>query len=440
MDIIIKNAEDKKLFFTYLRKELEKRWELYYPGISKHYAVNNNVSKTQYMMMDLIRENIPGVNQLTPDDLIYICHTAVLEYWSLWLMSDKNQQKTIRQFVSEKYASELLGTKADEEMIRPWLRTAEKYLFVSKWEQRNIQKQRENLKIKRGEYSCIFLRFLELYRTPSGPNHPGSLEKMVHLLYDTKRFFAVTANKKSTNDLEEAYFELDKVLQNISEIKNNREYVIACMQIRDFEAYNRCILMANLANYMDSKCMSTQNGIPELIKAYSFCMDFSEKEEGSLGGAYISPFVMYSDTYVKQAYKPKANVSLADHVLYMTRARYIAARALVMYLNCFPVEEQPSWTDDDFDAAAQFLKNDYKIEELLKPLNLKKSKGATRNVYDYIRYLYKDRRNNIEQRGTLFRELRKEEEERKKERKKHQKESSVNRSRKKKRDSENPLE
>jgi len=367
----------------------------------------NHVMIMQYVMYFFMEFCIPETKNLTYFDRAYVWDTAVLEYWTYWLKNDQNNHQNINCFVVEKYNPDIDEHNVDSDRTRSLRNVAKNYLSVCPWESASIRKQeerasKENKRLNSREFSYEFLRFISLCETKPSENNTGSLRKLVKLLYGGKEFFQVISNKKTTDDLEQAYTQLDNVLRDISKIENDREFVIACMQIRDFEVYNRCIFMGRLAKYMDEKRMSTQNEIPLPLKTFITCFEFGDNEANKLGGSFVSPFVMYSDTYIQQAYKPIKGVSLEEHSQYITTARYVAARAFHLCLKFFPVKDQPSWEENDFRTVAYFLRNKYNIEELLRPLDLKKSK-TSRNVYDYIRFLYHDPQNKARQKGMEFR-------------------------------------
>lgn len=323
---------------------------------------------------------------------------AVALYLEGWLDQGETARQTIYSFAAEKYHPEKRNTHhSPPDDRRKVLERAAFYIATTQELRKNqLQNEKEQWKQEQNQsdqpekkpcedgkdsnlqlpgrghkYSFVELRTFDVYAE-------GSLD-VFRLLVQRKELMTSTADKGSYEKLAAAYKRYDKLFVNARKSETDREYVIACMQIRKMEAVYRFHLAAKLAEYATANNLKIRDLINDSAKA--------------IWGRYLSdawlrpqdPFpindpydVLHYDRVIECVLQTE---SVAERA-YCWRSALIDVFDFMNLLK--PIKEQASWTDADFSEAAKFFRNDYPVVEHYVPVTVQENdrKAYFKNIQD----------------------------------------------------------
>lgn len=328
----------------------------------------------------------------------YIINAVTFDYLIRWLDNDRNAAQTINNFAMNKYicVSDWKQKKNCGNTplldIDAGLRRAEKRLID------NLQAQIQQCKdaglpykefpefdsTNKKRYGFLELRYMDAYRE-------GYLETE-KLLFERKNVLKIE-NKTGKNDaLRNAYDDLNRLLDNIRNNnpfnksgkqnieKSTVEFVVSCMQFYLYETSYRFVLMAKIAQYMETYNLPIYHPAISSIRFYILNLP---KENCPIT---FTPFIHYNNFFkCERCYFEPFPIQCELEVQAM---RILLQDAIDEYCYYNPVKELHSWKQSDFHDAAKFLVDDNHILDSLKNLDLKIPDGKSKSVYDYIRDLY----------------------------------------------------
>jgi len=226
------------------------------------------------------------------------------------------------------------------------------------------------------KYSFVELRTFDVYVA-------GNLD-VFRLLVQRKELMTSTADKGSYEKLAAAYKRYDELFVNARKSETDREYVIACMQIRKMESAYRFHLAAKLAEYATENNLKTRDLINDSAKA--------------IWGRYLSdawlrpqdPFPIndsYDVLHYDRAIECVLRTESVAERAYCWRSALIDVFDFMNLLK--PIKEQAPWTDADFSEAAKFFRNDYPVVERYVPVTVQGNdrKAYFKNIQDIYKML-----------------------------------------------------
>ena len=321
---------------------------------------------------------------------------AVAVYLEAWLDGDETSRQTIHSFAIEKYCPkrrrESFAYPPDDRrksleraayMINTMqgLRIEQLKIERERWEQdQRDGKTYEDGKIvsiqrpRRGyQYSFAELRTFDLYSN-------GYLE-VFRLLSQYQEVMSNTADKGSCVTLAIAYERYDMLFENATVLSSDKEYVVACMQIRKTESAYRFHLAAKLAKYIMDHHLRVDDLMTDSAKAiwgrYLSEAVFRPQDPFPLNEPYD---VLYYDRKIECALQEECVMERA----FCWRSAFIDVLDFMNLLK--PIKKQAPWTAADFSAAARFFRNDFPVIESYVPVDVPQDRKA---YFKNIQSIYK---------------------------------------------------
>ena len=236
-------------------------------------------------------------------------------------------------------------------------------------------------------YSFVELRTFDLYID-------GNLY-VFKMLAQRKEAMTSKADKGSYETLAGAYERYDRLFEDAKKLTSDKEYVVACMQIRKLESAYRFHLIAKLAKFiMDNQLQSSdiieqaavkdiwgRHLAPDLVRGYLEAAKSSKLEKLMSVPLIDEPYdIMYYNRKIAWAFVPEydANKAISWRCMLVNILRFM--------LELCPPDKQASWTDADFSAAAQFFRNDYPVIESYVPMTVPQDR---KTYFKNIQSIYK---------------------------------------------------
>ena len=348
------------------------------------------------------------------DQLTYI---AVIEYLSIWLENDKTARQNISAFLTynKRYLSHDEKQKINSKTaIEPEKTKLTREAAVKLRGLVALQNERIKLagrKYKRmpykshsykTNYDYITLRFLSLY-TKNG----GIWDFIDLLFYDQNTNNSeneTVRNDISLPKLARAYKNYDALLSEISKMTDERNYVVAWLQLRKFEKAYRFHLFGKIADYMVEHKLDANLPLPKPLMAF-FKM-YSPNNSDLVQVEHSSAFSLIDDEFIERAYKHRDNEEIMNRVsVYLTEANSVIKDVVALYHKLYPSEERETWSHKDFEAVYKLLKNKYRSERALVPLNLGKYSSANSQIFECVKSLYTNPQNNDQEAWAKARDV-----------------------------------
>lgn len=310
---------------------------------------------------------------------------AILNFLIIWIENATNTKQNTNSFAKQSYAFTSEQTRhkrgkdmfeVDEKYRAKLNRSMEKlknsYLLNKR---NNKEKNSEHYHdLEKCVYNFIELCFAETYAK-------GELY-LYKTLFINKEPFVNRHHESLKKDINKGYKDFSRFLNGILEENSDRIFVIKSLFLYKLELAYRWIFGAKLGQYMYDKGIDINKKIPDEINVFYN----DRKNMGFINGVDISPFIKKYDSIIKYAYEGKL---VENDMLKILAARFVIEGILAIYCNLFNSYIETEWTEKDFINAATFLKEEYKITEVFKQLNLNDyTCYETPSVYDYIKAVF----------------------------------------------------
>lgn len=216
--------------------------------------------------------------------------------------------------------------------------------------------------------------------------------KLIDLLFHQKEYLTTT-HTKGFEALEQAYNSYFEALYEINNITDPIEFVVSCMQFYKTETSYRFVFIAKLAKYMIDKKIPIDQKLPPIINLFIARMPYPRINKKPT--ETLSPFITGYDRIFEQAF-PIFSIGKSNaDAFYYSYLYALFDRALVDYTKILYFENHPRkalshWSDSDFENAATFLRENIKICDLFKDLELHDSVNPSESHFAYIHKLCND--------------------------------------------------
>lgn len=332
--------------------------------------------------------------KFTEDEIDELLNTAVFTYLSIWLENAKNTCQTDVFFVEQPYAlsSEKERGKVGKNLFNARscdITRIDRGLNILK---DNIILQNEQAKKAGEHYSRIHYSkkksvkygFLDLCFADEYTNDKLELYKLFFL---NKAFFENRSKNVSKYAIKEGYKQFYTFLKSIVNAKTDRLFVIKSMLFYKLEYTYRFLFTAKMGVYLKTNKIDVSTPIPDIIKVY--CSRIVHNSW--MNGTSVSKLLSEYDSLISTAY----NGNKIDYSSKIIQARMLIDITLSLHLFIYPKRIYDDWTKEDFHNSALFLKNQFKIEDIIESLNIsefendKKTKNLN-SISDYIYKIYTD--------------------------------------------------
>lgn len=372
--------------------------------LDKEFLHLPKIKKIQYRMGRLVVLLCDAryINIFSTEEKTDIINTLTLAYLNLWLENDENARQTIYSFSCKQFMLKDESKKPLDplnEDIRNQVTRGKNILDLNILIQ-NLFSRRIGIPYKmlnRKQNGGKEYSFLDLENMYALGN--GSLDVYRNIFKNSRPYQSTCKNKKfgkvAREDIvKQSYENYDIYLSNIRNLinkdkkspnveSNNREFVVKCLLVWKNEYSYRFSLTAKLAKFLkDNNIPLNDVYIPQLIKEYCDLRSVpivNKKEK-----MFYSYFIKNYDGLIRSAYSMENDFCIN----YIVKAREIVDEIFSLYCQIFKSKNLGSWSDDDFEDAAQFLIDEYGIEECLMPLELGEVTDKNNSYYSYIRKLF----------------------------------------------------
>ncbi len=345
----------------------------------------------QEEMRDFIKFQflVRGYLNILDSEMDILVREATAEYISNWLELDVNAQLTIESFVKYGYYSkeERKNRKTqnggsnkyditDIESKVEKLKYAERKLCWN-FEEYNMLARRRGEPYKKCESKLNYLRlcFISQYEELCG------MWPLFEMMFYKKTFLRETRSKKRPDgSLKTAYLSYAKYLREVKEIQSDREFVINCLSFRKLELSYRWGFIANLA-----KCMQERDLRKNEIDLAIYCYYGEGSNYGDPLPRSNSKLLVGYDNYI--SYVCSQNDALSREMVLLSEQvlliRCIIDDAVALYKLVYPIRSKPSWDENHFKSAREFLSS-YGINKVLSSLDFLFEKEDNDKLFKFI--------------------------------------------------------
>lgn len=286
----------------------------------------------------------------------------------LWLNSDKKACQNIHAYSSRKFLSKdkaindnsYISPKTIEDNLRNGENKRNSYRSVIlETLKKQGFKQTRNLRKTNKErpYHFTNLAFIDML----ADNRTGIFE----LLYSNKEVLVNLKYKDKNKGLENAIKDFNSLIEEISHIEENREYLSKCIILRHIEYETHLRLTATISEYLVRNHLD-----PKIIHSDSI-QNFLSLFWCPFGKDYIRFEVFNS--YDIHNYTQKIYTAFNNNYNIIDTTREYTIRTIIIKLvshiklaiDCCNSTKKviPSWTDTDYAEAADFFRNEYIVTE-----------------------------------------------------------------------------
>ena len=353
-------------------------------NINQNFESQNRIDIIRQTFVHLTTKFCESNNYLlSKDEINTVANCVVIDWMYRWLQNDKNASQTMRSFSIKKYVSQnelskgkiLVETQFSKAKYDRLIDASQ--MFQAMVKIRAEQYEEESTMVHPTEpeldktgipQSFLKLRYLDLAAE-------NKLELYRMMLF-RKEALKNSSDKGNNESLKYAYENYDSVFSEIREMKDPKEYVIACLQIHLFEISNRFHFMAKMASYMHNHNLLVS--YPSTLNAKYFI------------GRYASEFKI-ADSYDILNYDKAIDTIFSndkkelEHQFQIRKVLYIMNR---VRQNQFPIEVLPEWTYSTYQNAYDFFKNYYPIAEMYVPVQFEEDGKNEESTHNKIIALY----------------------------------------------------
>ncbi len=312
---------------------------------------------------------------------------AIIQFLLFWIENAKNAKQKIYSFSKQNYAltEELKRHKEGDDTLDVDEAKRSEIDRGAKKIKNNILLSSEQAKFegtnfhepqffKDNKYNFIELCFSELYSE--------YISTLYKLLYLNKHPLETTHHTNDEKGIITGYEEYQRFLQGVVDEKSDRLFAINGLLFFKLEYSFRWIFGAKIGKYMYDNNLDINSNLPqELIPFFSRIPN-----PGYINGINLSPFVKEYDDIINLAFKGVSDEKIANKIFL---SRMIIEECLAIYCSLFKDNVYCELKDSDFKNIADFLKNEYHIEDVLLQLNLSNYEyQESPSVFDYIKAVF----------------------------------------------------
>lgn len=191
----------------------------------------------------------------------------------------------------------------------------------------------------------------------------------------------IISNTKKQTAIEDGYKQYFLFLDDIKNEKDDRVFVIKSLLFYKFEYSFRFLFAYQTCEYRINNGISAKRKLPKGLDYYYKNFDRS----GYVLGRSISYLQRHNQCIIQSAHKYKIDDKTELKIFY---ARIIMDKAIAIYKETSPFNITDNWTEEDFRYAAYFLKNRYKILDVIGSKNEKLLLEDVKSISKFIKEFY----------------------------------------------------
>lgn len=305
-------------------------------------------------------------------------------YWLLvWLENSANARQTVHSFAKQKYTlkENQKRHKKGEDTLEPnpdemtaiyrGKDVYEAIIFENESNKENYDNSNEKNGYKK--YNFIELCFAE--------NYSNYYLNLLRSLIVPEKPLKTISNTKETTAIEDCYEFYFSFFNNIKNEKNDKLFVIKSLLFFKFEYTFRFLFAYQNCEYRIKNNIDVNEKIPTGIDLYYK----SFKRTGYIRGKSISMLHRQNERIIQTAYGNKIDETIELKIFY---SRIIMDKTIAIYKEVSPFHITDNWREEDFVYAACFLKNRYKIQDVLDVQNNMFLNENIKAISNYINKFY----------------------------------------------------
>lgn len=311
---------------------------------------------------------------------------AIIQFLLFWIENANNAKQKIYSFTKQNYSltDELKRHKNGEDTLDVDEAKRSEMSRASNKLKNNILLSAEQAKFegtnfhepqffKDKKYGFIELCFSEIYSE--------YISTLYKLLYLNKHPLETTHHTNDEKGIKTGYEEYQRFLKGITE-KSDRIFAISGLMFFKLEYSYRWVFGAKIGKYMYDNNLDINSKLPKELTAFFIRIP----NPGYINGINLSPFVKEYDDIINLAFKGVSDDKIANKIFL---SRMIIEECLAIYCSIFKDNIYCELADSDFTNIADFLKNEYHIEDALLQLDLSNYEyQESPSVFDYIKAVF----------------------------------------------------